>query len=113
MTSVPTRPSLAAADPSIDLAAVLPDTTDCTILTPDASTVAHGRCDPRRPAHLEEAYSVQLSAVLPQGALEMLVYQDKPNLTLRLDSGCEVAVRLDHMTGPPERRQFFCHLQDA
>lgn len=113
MTSAPTHSNLSAAGPAIDLATILPETTDCTILTPDASTVAHGRCDPRRPAHLEEAYSVQLSGVSPKGALEMLVYQDKPDLRLRLDSGCEVAVRLDHMTGPPEQRQFFCHLQDS
>ena len=108
-----TRPNLLATRSTIDLATVLPDTTECTILTPDASTVAQGRCDPRQPAHLEEAYSVQLSSVSPRGVLESLVYQDKPNLKLRLDGGCEVAVRLDHMTGPPEGRQFFCHLEDS
>ena len=113
MTSPVIHPNLSVTGSAIDLATILLDTTDCTILTPDAATVAQGRCDPRQPAHLEEAYSLQLSSVSPRGVLESLVYQDKPNLKLRLDSGCEVAVRLDHMTGPPERRQFFCHLQDS
>lgn len=101
------RPEFAPAT----LARILPDATDCTILTPDESAVATGRCGPRPADHLEEAYSVALSEVSPKGVLEALVYQNRPQLTLRLESGREVAVRLDHMTGPPERRRFFCHLQ--
>jgi len=108
MVSTATRTDFA---PAADLAVILSDSSECTILTPDESAVANGLCAPRSAEHLEEAYSIQLSQVSPKGVLEALIYADRPQLMIRLENGGEVAVRLDHVTGPPERRQYFCHLQ--
>ena len=82
---------------------------DCTVLTPSGTVVARGRVEPRRPEYLAEAYSVCLSEVEPRGALEAMVYANQPAIILRPEGQPELAVRIDHITGAPHRRAYFCH----
>ena len=82
---------------------------DCTVLTPSGTVVARGRMAPRRPEYLAEAYSVCLSDVAPRGALEAMVYANQPVIILRPEGQPELHVRIDHITGAPQRRAFFCH----
>ena len=94
-----------------DLAELLPVASECTVLSPSGTVLGKGRVIPREQEHTEEAYSVQIAGVTPKGVLESLMYADRPEVALRLDGGAELDVRLDHITGAPSRRRFFCHLR--
>ena len=82
---------------------------ECTVLTLSGTVVARGRMEPRRPEYLAEAYSVCLSEVEPRGALEAMVYASQPAIILRPKGQPELQVRIDHITGAPQQRAFFCH----
>ena len=93
------------------LASVIPThTVECTVLTPSGTLVARGRLTPRRVEYLEEAYALAVSEIDPPGVLEAMVYADRPHVVLRTEQCAEVHVRIDHITGPPRQREFFCHL---
>ena len=96
---------------SSQLAQLLSYPLACMILTPDGTMVARGRALPRHAEHLEEAYSLELAEVEPRGVLEGLMYADRPHLILQVDGAGEIAVRLDHITGPAQRREYYCHLR--
>lgn len=81
---------------------------DCTVLTPSGTVVAKGRVAPRAEEHIAEAYAVQLTEIEPRGVLEAMVYSDQPTILLRFEGAAEARVRIDHITGPPPRRAFFC-----
>ena len=81
---------------------------DCTVLTPSGTVVAKGRAAPRAQDHLPEAYAVQLTGIEPRGVLEAMVYSDQPTILLRYEGAAEARVRIDHITGPPPARAFFC-----
>jgi hypothetical protein len=87
-----------------------PYAVDCTVLTPSGTVVAKGRVQPRSPDHLPEAYALQLTEIEPRGSLEAMVYADQPNIILRYEGSSETSLRIDHITGPPPSRSFFCLL---
>jgi hypothetical protein len=94
----------------VDLAAILPYAIDCTVLTPSGTVLAKGRAAPRQQDHLEQAYKVRLTQIEPAGVLEAMVYGDHPDIVLRTETAAEVHLRIDHITGPPPQREFFCQL---
>ncbi len=92
-----------------DAGCVLPTReVDCTVLTPSGTVVATGRLAPRAQEHLAEAYVVQLTEIEPRGVLEAMVYSDQPTILLRYEGAAEARVRIDHITGPPPARAFYC-----
>ena len=82
---------------------------ECTVLTPSGTVVAKGRLAPRADEHLPEAYAIQLTQIEPRGVLEAMVYSDQPTIVLRYEGAAEARVRIDHITGPPPARAFYCH----
>ena len=107
MVQSPTQTSPQAVAQSV----TLPYAMDCTVLTPGGSVVAKGKAAPRKPGHLAEAYSVLLTDIDPSGVLEAMVYSDQPEIILRTQADPKMLVRIDHITGPPQRREFFCQLR--
>ncbi len=81
---------------------------ECTVLTPSGTVVAKGRVAPRPDDHLPEAYAIQLTRIEPRGVLEAMVYSDQPTILLRYEGAAEARVRIDHITGPPPSRAFYC-----
>lgn len=81
---------------------------DCTVLTPSGTVVAKGRAAPRAADHLPEAYAVQLTKIEPRGVLEAMVYADQPTILLRYEGAAQAQFRIDHVTGPPPARAFYC-----
>ena len=109
MVQTPTS-AINAPPRTVDLAAILPYAIDCTVLTPSGTVVAKGRAAPRQQDHLEQAYKVRLSQIDPPGVLEAMVYADHPDIVLRTETAAEVRLRIDHITGPPQHREYFCQL---
>ena len=107
------RATLPAAVPaSLDAAPVLPAyAVSCSVLTPSGTVVARGEAAPRREDHLAVAYSVELRDIEPAGVLEAMVYSDRPDIVLRAEGIPALRLRIDHVTGMPTRRQFFCHVR--
>ena len=100
-------PSSVLSQPVVDLEPA--SAVSCTILTPSGALIGHGLLTPRASDHVAEAYSVQISDVDPPGALEALVYANQPHIVLRAGDETELTLRIDHITGPPPARRFFCH----
>ena len=73
--------------------------------------IGRGRAAPRAADHLAEAYSVRLTAVEPAGALEALMHVGQPDVVLRWERAPEVPLRIDHITGAPAQRAYYCHLR--
>ncbi len=66
-----------------------------------------------RPASLpEDTYAVELSEVEPQGALEPLL-RTNPQVVLRMPQEAQLALRIDHIIGPRERRTYFLQTLSA
>lgn len=96
------------ADANGDARALPAQEVECTVLTPSGTVVAKGRVAPRADDHLPEAYAIQLTQIEPRGVLEAMVYSDQPTILLRYEGAAEARVRIDHITGPPPSRAFFC-----
>ncbi|MXY80113.1 MAG: hypothetical protein F4Y94_10630 [Chloroflexi bacterium] len=96
------------ADANGDASALPAHEVECTVLTPSGTVVAKGRVAPRADDHLPEAYAIQLTQIEPPGVLEAMVYADQPTILLRYEGAAEARVRIDHITGPPPARAFFC-----
>lgn len=116
MVQSPVRVPTAATPESARSTAAPPATlppyaVSCTVLTPSGVVVARGIAAPRKREHVVEAYSVQLSEIEPPGVLEAMVYADQPDIVLRADGQPEVTLRIDHITGSPAHREFYCHLR--
>lgn len=107
MVQTPTQTSQHAPAQS----AALPYAMPCTVLTPGGSVVAKGTVAPRKRDHLAEAYSVLLTGIDPSGVLEAMVYSDQPDIILRTQADPKLLVRIDHITGPPQHREFYCHFR--
>lgn len=103
LDSAPPPEAVASADCAVPAYEV-----DCTVLTPSGTVVAKGRAAPRAQDHLPEAYAVQLTGIEPRGVLEAMVYSDQPTIVLRYEGAAEARLRIDHITGPPPARAFFC-----
>ena len=82
----------------------------CTVLTPSGTVIARGHVAPRRQEHLPEAYAFRLSEIDPPGVLEALVYASQPYVVLRTTEAPSIQVRIDHVTGPRDGREFYCHM---
>ena len=80
----------------------------CAVLTLSGTLVARGEVAPRPEGLLAEAYSVRLSEIDPPGVLEAMVYSNQPEIILRAEGIPELPLRIDHITGQPGERQFFC-----
>ena len=81
---------------------------NCAVLTLSGTLVARGEVAPR-PENLQaDAYSVRLSGIDPPGVLEAMVYSDQAEIILRAEGIPELPLRIDHITGQPGDRQFFC-----
>ena len=81
---------------------------NCAVLTLSGTLVARGKVAPRPEGLQADAYSVRLSAIDPPGVLEAMVYSDHPEIILRAEGIPELPLRIDHITGQPGERQFFC-----
>ena len=78
----------------------------CTILTPSGALLARALVKPRPASLPENAYAVEVSHVEPAGALEPLL-RSNPQVVLRTPNAAEIALRIDHIIGPRERRTYF------
>ena len=83
------------------------ESTRCAILTRSGALLARGRVADRAPEHVGEAYELKLTEVAPPGALEALFHANQPEVVLRAGREAELALRIDHITGPPARRTFW------
>ncbi len=79
----------------------------CAILTPSGSLLARGRVADQSTVRVGEAYALRLTDVAPRGALEALFHADRPEVVLRSPSQAELALRIDHITGPPAGRTYW------
>lgn len=79
----------------------------CAILTPSGSLLARGRVADQSTVRVGEAYALRLTDVAPRGALEALFHADQPEVVLRSPRQAELALRIDHITGPPAGRTYW------
>ena len=87
------------------------DPVSCAILTPSGSLLARGRVTDHSADHSARrgaaAYALRLTDVAPRGALEALFHADQPEVVLRSPRQAELALRIDHITGPPAGRTYW------
>lgn len=81
-------------------------TVACTILTPSGALLARALVRPRPASLPEDTYAVEVSNVEPQGALEPLL-RTNPQVVLRMPHEAQLALRIDHIIGPRERRTYY------
>ena len=79
----------------------------CAILTPSGSLLARGRVTDHTGRRGTAAYALRLTDVAPRGALEALFHADQPEVVLRSPQQAELALRIDHITGPPAGRTYW------
>lgn len=79
----------------------------CAILTPSGALLARGRVADQSAVRVGEAYALRLTDVAPRGALEALFHADRPEVVLRSPRQAELALRIDHITGPPAGRTYW------
>ena len=87
--------------------AQIQESTRCAILTRSGALLARGRVADRAPEHVGAAYELKLTEVAPPGALEALFHANQPEVVLRAGREAELALRIDHITGPPAGRTFW------
>lgn len=78
----------------------------CTILTPSGALLAKAMVRPRPATLPADTYAVEVSDVEPQGALEPLL-RTNPQVVLRMPHEAQLALRIDHIVGPRERRKYY------
>lgn len=78
----------------------------CTILTPSGALLARAMVRPRPASLPEHTYAVEVSNVEPAGALEPLL-RTNPQVVLRMPHEAQLALRIDHIIGPRERRTYY------
>ena len=84
----------------------------CSILTPSGALLARAMVRPRPTALPADTYAVEVSNVQPQGALEPLL-RSNPQVVLRMPHEAQLALRIDHIIGPRERRTYYLQTLDA
>ena len=84
----------------------------CSILTPSGALLARATVRPRPASLPAETYAVEVSEVEPQGALEPLL-RSNPQVVLRMRHEAQLALRIDHIVGPRERRTYYLQTLDA
>ena len=83
------------------------DPISCAILTPSGSLLARGRVTDQTGRRGSPAYALRLTDVAPRGALEALFHAEQPEVVLRSPRQAELALRIDHITGPPAGRTYW------
>ncbi len=78
----------------------------CSILTPSGALLARAMVRPRPAALPADTYAVEVSDVQPRGALEPLL-RSNPQVVLRMPHEAQLALRIDHIIGPRERRTYY------
>ncbi|MXV80249.1 MAG: hypothetical protein F4X58_03665 [Chloroflexi bacterium] len=78
----------------------------CSILTPSGALLARALVRPRPATLPADTYAVEVSQVEPAGALEPLL-RTNPQVVLRTPHEAQLALRIDHIIGPRERRTYY------
>ncbi|MDE2744617.1 MAG: hypothetical protein OXI41_01355 [Chloroflexota bacterium] len=78
----------------------------CSILTPSGALLARALVRPRPASLPEDTYAVEVSQVEPAGALEPLL-RTNPQVVLRMPHEAQLALRIDHIIGPRDRRTYY------
>ena len=78
----------------------------CSILTPSGALLARALVRPRPASLPEDTYAVEVSQVEPPGALEPLL-RTNPQVVLRMPHEAQLALRIDHIIGPRDRRTYY------
>ena len=84
----------------------------CSILTPSGALLARAMVKPRPASLPADTYAVEVSAVEPQGALEPLL-RSNPQVVLRMPHDAQLALRIDHIIGPRDRRTYYLQTLEA
>ena len=84
----------------------------CTILTPSGALLARAMVRPRSDSLPADTYAVEVSQVEPQGALEPLL-RTNPQVVLRMPEQAQLALCIDHIIGPRERRTYYLQTPPA
>ena len=84
----------------------------CSILTPSGALLARAMVKPRPASLPADTYAVEVSAVEPQGALEPLL-RSNPQVVLRMPHEAQLALRIDHIIGPRDRRTYYLQTPEA
>ena len=84
----------------------------CSILTPSGALLARAMVKPRPASLPADTYAVEVSNVEPTGALEPLL-RSNPQVVLRMPHEAQLALRIDHIIGPRERRTYYLQALDA
>lgn len=84
----------------------------CSILTPSGALLARAMVRPRPDALPADTYAVEVSQVEPPGALEPLL-RSNPQVVLRMPHEAQLALRIDHIIGPRQRRTYYLQTLDA
>lgn len=84
----------------------------CSILTPSGALLARAMVKPRPDSLPADTYAVEVSQVEPPGALEPLL-RSNPQVVLRMPHEAQLALRIDHIIGPRERRTYYLQTLDA
>ena len=83
----------------------------CSILTPSGALLARAMVKPRPASLPADTYAVEVSAVEPQGALDPLL-RSNPRVVLRMPHEAQLALRIDHIIGPRDRRTYYLQTLD-
>lgn len=78
----------------------------CSILTPSGALLARALVRPRPASLPADTYAVEVSQVEPAGALEPLL-RTNPQVVLRMPHEAQLALRIDHILGPRDRRTYY------
>ena len=78
----------------------------CSILTQSGALLARAMVKPRAASLPADTYAVEVSEVEPQGALEPLL-RSNSQVVLRMPHEAQLALRIDHIIGPRERRTYY------
>ena len=84
----------------------------CSILTPSGALLARAMVKPRPASLPADTYAVEVSEVEPQGALEPLL-RTNAQVVLRMPHEAQLALRIDHIIGPRERRTYYLQTPEA
>ncbi|MYD52697.1 MAG: hypothetical protein F4W96_00115 [Chloroflexi bacterium] len=78
----------------------------CSILTPSGALLARALVRPRPATLPADTYAVEVTQVEPAGALEPLL-RTNPQVVLRTPHEAQLALRIDHIIGPRDRRTYY------
>ncbi len=108
----PNQPNQIANDPSTSAAAAAPTSGPtapqalaCTILTSSGSVIARAVALTRPRQSDSDQFEIVVTGVEPRGALEP-IHHSGQQVVLRTPLEAQLALCIDAIVGPPERREF-------